>query len=157
MVINHIKCLTLLPLLAILLFPFSTTAKTSDSLYVELTYPQVGRPFLSKKLPSVATVAPKRPATGFYRGNCVLTLKRAGLLPQGRVTLNGYASTIPIKPLDLKDGERAVVRTTEGRGTGHVVYVEKRGDQYFSLIEGGYPGGVGRSVPSSVIQGQVSL
>lgn len=88
--------------------------------------------------------------------NCVSTLKQAGLLPNKKVTTNGLAKTIPTKPLELKDGEKAVIKTKEG-WTGHVVYVQKRGDKYISIVEGGYVNGVGREVPPSVIVGQVAL
>jgi len=57
----------------------------------------------------------------------------------------------------MKEGERAVISTSEGRGTGHVVYVQKVNGQYISLIEGGYPGGVGRIVSKSVIRGEVNI
>lgn len=88
--------------------------------------------------------------------NCVSTLKASNLLPKGPVTLDGYARTIPAKPLELKEGEKAVIKTKEG-WTGHVLQVVKKGDQYISTVEGGHPVGVGRVVPSSVILGEVNL
>jgi len=86
--------------------------------------------------------------------NCVSTLKSAGLLPQGPVTKDGQAATIPVKPLDIKEGEKAVIRTAEGP-IGHVLQIELKNGKYISTVEGGYANGVGRTVNPAVIVGQV--
>lgn len=105
---------------------------------------------------TVAAVWPKKAPRTRLGTDCVSTLKRAGLLPQGRVTLNGRASSIPVKPLKLSEGEKAVVKTREGP-IGHVVYVEKVDGQYVSRVEGGYRGGIGRVVNPKMIVGEVTL
>lgn len=91
------------------------------------------------------------------RGNCVGTLKAAGVLPKGKVTKDGFARTIPTKPIALKPGMERVVKTTES-GMGHVlkIWVNEKG-QAISTIEGGHPQGVGRVVDPSVIVGEVAL
>lgn len=89
--------------------------------------------------------------------NCVSTLKSAGLLPNKQVTVDGFARTIPTEPLKIKEGEKAVIKTTEGKGTGHVLQVTKKDGNLISTVEGGYRNGVGRVVPPSVVVGEVSL
>ncbi len=94
--------------------------------------------------------------TSYYRYDCVGTLKRAGLLPNEQVTKDGYARTIPTKPLEIKEGERVVIKTKESY-MGHVLQVEKIGGKLISTVEGGYRNGVGRVVSESVVVGEVSL
>lgn len=93
---------------------------------------------------------------GVSSGNCVSTLQMTGLMRQGKVTKDGFARTIPVKPLKLKEGEKAVIRTAEGP-LGHVLQVKLEKGKYVSTVEGGYKNGVGRVVNPAVIQGEVSL
>ena len=105
------------------------------------------------------TITPRAPRITYKKRtpyNCVSTLKNAGLLPKGPVTKDGYARTIPAKPLAMVEGEKAIIKTKEG-WTGHVLQVVKKDGQYISTVEGGHPAGVGRVVPESVIIGQVNL
>lgn len=91
-----------------------------------------------------------------WRGSCVLTLKVAGLLPNRRVTKDGFARSIPIKKLDMKEGERAVL-STSGSKIGHVVYAEKKNGQYVSIVEGGVGQPSGRVIPASSIRGEIDM
>lgn len=98
----------------------------------------------------------KLPQNRVLGWDCVSTLKKAGLLPQGRVTKDGRAETIPVKPLQIREGEHAVIRTAEGP-IGHVLQVTLEGGKYISTVEGGHSAGVGRTVDPDVIAGEVSL
>lgn len=91
------------------------------------------------------------------RGNCVATLKAAGALPDKPVTKDGFARTIPTKPVELKPGMERVIKTSEGP-VGHVLKVKvNEHGQAISTVEGGYPGGVGRVVNPAVIKGEVDF
>lgn len=88
--------------------------------------------------------------------NCVSTLKKAGKLPQGRVTRDGYARSIPVKTLEMKEGQTAVIVTRES-WTGHALEVKLNKGKYISITEGNHPQGIGRVVDPAVIKGEVSL
>lgn len=85
------------------------------------------------------------------------TLKAAGKIPNKPVTKDGFARTIPSKPIELKPGMKRVIKTKES-SMGHVleVWVNEKG-QAISTTEGGHPQGVGRVVDPSVIIGEVAL
>lgn len=112
----------------------------------------------SKVIPATKSV---HDAAGWHsvasNGNCVATLKAAGKLPNKPVTKDGFARTIPVKPVALKPGMKRVVKTKEGP-VGHVleITVNDKG-QAISTTEGGHPQGVGRVVDPAVILGEVSL
>jgi hypothetical protein len=99
--------------------------------------------------------APQSVKTPLSVVDCVTRLKRVGRLPGARVTNDGYARSIPVKPVDLEPGMIRVVKTNEGE-MGHIleVAVEKDGT-IRSITEGGHPVGEGRIVPPSVIRGEV--
>ena len=86
--------------------------------------------------------------------NCVQALKDAGLLPQGRVTLDGYARSIPSVKREVAEGEKVIIKTSEST-LGHILYAQKINGQYISLVEGGHPVGAGRTVPADVVLGVV--
>ena len=76
---------------------------------------------------------------------------------QGKVTKDGFARTIPVKPIKLVPGTVAVIRTKEGP-VGHVLQIKVNSEgQAISTVEGGYKNGVGRVVNPAVIQGEVNL
>lgn len=87
--------------------------------------------------------------------NCVQELKNSGDLPNKPVTKDGFARTIPTKPVELKPGMERVVKTKEGP-VGHVlkIWVNEEG-KAISVQEGGHPTGEGRVVDPSVIVGEV--
>lgn len=86
------------------------------------------------------------------RKNCVTTVVQAGYkLPKSR---NGWAGTIPTNAKSINEGQLAVAVTTEGTH-GHVLVVKRVDGQYISVIEGNYPNGIGRVVPTTVIKGFV--
>lgn len=98
-----------------------------------------------------------KPRTTSFSGNCVAKLKASGDLPNKSVTKDGFARSIPSKPIDLKPEMERVIKTTEGT-VGHVlkVRVNQNGDA-ISIQEGGHPIGEGRVVDPKVIVGEVSL
>lgn len=90
-------------------------------------------------------------------GCCVSALKASGDLPKGTVTKNGTAGSIPVKPLDIKQGETAVIVTNEGP-IGHVLEIKKEDGQLVSITEGGMGyKSVGRIVDPKVVKGEVNL
>ena len=101
-----------------------------------------------------ADLTPKKPANP---GNCIQTLKNAGVLPNKRVTKDGFARTIPTKLIHLYPGLERVVKTNES-ATGHVLKIRVNDQgQAVSIVEGGHPQGVGRIVDPAKIVGEVAL
>jgi len=109
-------------------------------------------------LPTQPPATPKpKPKVAKYvpaRANCVTTLKKAGVLPCQDCSPTDLAKDIPTNRADLEIGERGVIVTSEGVGTGHVLYAERLPDgSYKSLVEGNHPVGKGRIVDPDVLIG----
>lgn len=111
----------------------------------------------SRSKASIATKPVKAPAKRqgvSTRGNCVATLKVAGLLKCKDCSPTDLAKDIPTARAELAVGEKGVIVTTEGRGTGHVVYAERLSDgTYKSIVEGNHPVGAGRILNEGVVKG----
>jgi len=90
--------------------------------------------------------------TSYRGGNCVSTLKQAGILKCTDCSPTDMARDIPTNLKSLEDGKCAVVVTTESRA-GHVLYGCKQGGNIVSVVEGGYVGGQGRVVSPDVVIG----
>lgn len=107
--------------------------------------------------PKLGTICDRNPNAV---GCCVEKLKDEGILPNKKITKNGYAGSIPTKPLDvdkLKDGQSVVIVTKEG-SKGHVLEAVKQGDKLVSKTEGGMGRpSEGRVVSKTVIKGVVNL
>ena len=97
----------------------------------------------TKKIPSVRA----------YRGNCVQTLKDAGILKCTDCSPTDRAIDIPTNQATLADGKCAVAITREGGVLGHALYVCKKEGSLISTVEGGYVGGQGRVVSPDVVKG----
>lgn len=154
------KCLLLLSLLSILLFPFSLSAKTSDSLYIQVTYPQPAQPFLAKRLPTIqdkpriAYNAPKSPQDERYPrvvkilgfgGQCVTVAQNNGFPIHA-----GAARNWPVAASNLgyevgstpKVGSVIVTRESSyGTNSGHVALVKRVEGEYVYVLESNYIGG----------------
>lgn len=119
-----------------------------------VTPPPAPRPVQRRRAPVQAVKKP--PVKRYIPGDCIGELKRSGDLPNRRVTRDGFARTVPVKPLNIAEGEEKVISTKES-SMGHVVKVKKVNGNLVSVQEGGHPVGEGRVVDPAVVKGEVAL
>lgn len=90
-------------------------------------------------------------------GCCIDVLKLSGDLPDVKVARDGTARTVPTKPLDIKEGETAIVVTHEGP-INHVNKIQMKEGKLKVIKEGGMGyKSVGRELNPKVIKGEVAL
>ncbi len=91
---------------------------------------------------------PRVASTGLY--NCVTVLKKAGFLPNERVTKDGYARSIPVKSTKLPpEGQVVVIKTAES-WMGHVAAAVVKDGVLTTVVDSL---GAGRIIPASVYKG----
>lgn len=90
-------------------------------------------------------------------GCCLDVLKLSGDLPDEKVSTRGTAATVPVIPLEISEGETALVITNEGK-IGHAVKIKKENGKLKSILEGGMGyKSVGREVKPGAIKGEIKL
>ena len=153
-------------ILLILLFPEQATGTTSteEDFYTQ----RLGGVVVAAAIPPTTEIGSINPipSNSHFNGSqsddkpskvvyCLDALKNAGRLPNVPVTTDGYARTVPVKPLEkLRPGMLRVICTNEGI-YGHCLEIWVNEDlQMISTVEANHPEGVGRIVDPSVVRGE---